>query len=119
MSELIEIRDKLRDFAQLRDWDQFHSPKNLLMALTGEVGELCEQFQWLTDDQASGLKGQNFVDVADEIADVQIYLIRLADKLGVDILSSVEGKMAKNAAKYPAELVRGSARKYTEYEQNN
>lgn len=115
MSEFIELRDFLRQFAREREWDQFHSPKNLLMALTGEVGELCEQFQWLTDDQVQNLTPEQAIDVADEIADVQIYLIRLADKLGVDIKASVTAKMTKNAKKYPADLVRGSAKKYDQY----
>lgn len=115
MSDFIELRDFLRQFASERDWDQFHSPKNLLMALTGEVGELCEQFQWLTDEQVNNLSPEQAVDVADEIADVQIYLIRLADKLNVDIKASVTEKITKNAKKYPAELVRGSAKKYDQY----
>lgn len=116
MSEFNTLRDQLRLFAEERDWDQFHTPKNLLMALTGEVGELCEQFQWLTDAESKTLDGHLREDVADEIADVQIYLIRLADKLDIDIAGAVTEKMAKNAAKYPADQVRGSRKKYTEYQ---
>ena len=116
MSEFKRLRDQLRLFAEAREWDQFHTPKNLLMALTGEVGELCEQFQWLTDAESKNLEEPLLTDVSDEIADVQIYLIRLADKLNIDIAAAVTEKMAKNAEKYPADQVRGSRKKYTEYQ---
>mgnify|MGYP000740062905 CR=1 FL=1 len=115
MQELEVLRDRLREFAQDRDWDQFHSPKNLTMALSVEVAELAEHFQWLTEEQSKILDDTTLAEVTDEIADVQIYLVRLADKLGVDILKSVDAKMKKNEAKYPAEKVRGSAKKSSEY----
>jgi len=115
MNELDEITQRLRQFAKDRDWDQFHSPKNLAMALSVEVAELAEHFQWLTEEQSKTLNDKTLAEVTDEIADVQAYLIRLADKLGVDILKAVEVKIEKNEAKYPADKVRGSAKKYTEY----
>ncbi len=117
MSEFTTLRDKARQFAAARDWDQFHSPKNLTMALSAEVAELTELFQWLTEDQSRQLSPEQHQAAAHEIADVQIYLIRLADKLGIDIPAAVGDKMALNEQRYPAEQVRGSARKYTAYGQ--
>lgn len=105
----------LRTFAAERDWDQFHSPKNLAMALNVEAGELLEHFQWLTQEQSQNLSADKRAQVAEELADIQAYLIRLADKLDIDIRDAVERKMQKNAAKYPADKVRGDARKYDEY----
>lgn len=115
MSDFIRIRDKLRVFAEERDWDQFHTPKNLLMAMTGEVGELCEQLQWMTDQQVLEMEPDRKQEVTDEVADVLIYLIRLADKLEVDLSTAVMEKMEQNARKYPVDQVRGSSKKYTEY----
>lgn len=109
------IARKLRRFAEERDWDQFHSPKNLTMALNVEAGELLEHFQWLTQEQSQNLPPDKQSKVAEEIADIQVYLIRIADKLGIDILESVHAKIKQNEEKYPADKVRGSARKYTEY----
>ncbi len=105
----------LRRFAEERDWDQFHSPKNLAMALNVEAAELLEHFQWLTQEQSQQLPAEKLARVAEEIADIQAYLVRIADKLGVDILDAVALKMRQNAAKYPADKVRGDARKYSEY----
>jgi NTP pyrophosphatase (non-canonical NTP hydrolase) len=116
MSEFSEIRDKARQFALDRDWDQFHSPKNLTMALSSEVAELIELFQWLSEEQSRNLSAEQKQAAAHEIADVQIYLIRLADKLGVDIPGAVSEKMAINEQRYPAEQARGSAKKYTAYQ---
>lgn len=110
------LQSRLRIFAAERDWDQFHAPKNLAMALAVEASELMEHFQWLSGEQSQSLSGEKLEQVADEIADVQIYLARLADKLDVNIAESVERKMRINAHKYPAHRVRGSARKYDEYE---
>ena len=115
MESLIELRDRLRKFADDRDWNQFHSPKNIAMALSVEVAELLEHFQWLTEEQSKQLDAETKAKVADEIADVQNYLVRLADKLDIDILAAAETKFAKNEAKYPADLVRGSSKKYSEY----
>jgi len=109
------ISDLLADFAAERDWQQFHSPKNLAMALSVEVGELLEHFQWLTTEQSGTLDEAAKIAVGKEIADAQIYLIRLADQLGIDIITEVEQKMLENADKYPADVVRGSAKKYSEY----
>jgi dCTP diphosphatase len=113
-SELKELRDSLRLFAAERDWDQFHSPKNLASALTVEAAELLEQFQWLTEAQSRTLSEELRANVADEIADVFLYLIRLADKANVDLMSAARAKMARNAAKYPVDKARGTAKKYTE-----
>ena len=111
------LAERLRKFAEERDWDQFHSPKNLSMALNVEAGELLEHFQWLTEEQSRNLPPEKLQKVEQEIADIQIYLIRLADKLGIDILKAAREKIVHNEAKYPADKVRGSARKYTEYQE--
>ena len=115
MDELQQFKQKLRRFADDRDWNQFHSPKNLAMALSVEAGELLEHFQWLTEAESASITGDKRVAVADEIADVQIYLIRLADKLGIDILDAVKNKYEKNEKKYPLEKARGNRKKYNEY----
>jgi NTP pyrophosphatase (non-canonical NTP hydrolase) len=115
LSSLAELRDRLRRFAQARDWDQFHSPKNLAMALIAEAAELVEHFQWLTEAQSGALPPDKRAAVADELADVLVYLVRLADKLDIDLLQAATAKMASNEAKYPAAAVKGSAKKYTEY----
>jgi NTP pyrophosphatase (non-canonical NTP hydrolase) len=114
MSELFEVRDELRAFAAERDWDQFHSPKNLASALAVEAAELLEPFQWLTEEQSRHLNDQQLAAVRDELADVQIYLIRLADQLEVDLMAAVRDKIIRNAEKYPASRFRGSVRKYSE-----
>ncbi len=114
-SDLLMLRDKLRVFADERDWDQFHTPKNLAMALMVEAAELLEHFQWLTPDQSCDLTEKSRAAVKEELADVLLYLIRIADKLGVDLLDAALLKMEKNALKYPADIVRGSAKKYNEY----
>jgi dCTP diphosphatase len=115
MQDLNQLQAYLRQFAKDRDWDQFHSPKNLSMALSVEVSELLENFQWLTEEQSYTLDQQQRAAVVDEIADVQMYLARLADKLDINIGEAIEQKINKNEAKYPAELVKGSSKKYTEY----
>jgi dCTP diphosphatase len=112
---LRDIAEKLRRFTEERDWDQYHSPKNLAMAMTVEVAELLEHFQWLTEEQSKDLPLEKKARVAEEMADIQIYLIRMADKLGIDILDAVRGKIKQNEKKYPADRVRGDARKYNEY----
>jgi len=113
--ELQALKRRMRDFAERRNWDQFHAPKNLVMALAGEAGELIEHFQWLTEAQSNELDARTLEQVASEIADIQIYLVRLADKLDVSIADAVERKVAENERKYPVDLVYGSSRKYTEY----
>lgn len=115
MTNLDKIKKRLRQFAEDRDWDQFHSPKNLSMALAGEVGELLEQFQWLSEEQSRDLTPEQMLAAEEEIADVFIYLIRLADKLDINLINAAENKIQKNEEKYPAEKVKGSHKKYTEY----
>jgi dCTP diphosphatase len=114
-SDLDSLKEKLRDFAELRDWDQFHSPKNLSMALIAEAAELVEHFQWLTEDESAQLNEDKLEEVRQELADIQIYLIRIADKLGVDLIEAAEQKIKINEEKYPAEKVKGQHKKYTEY----
>ena len=111
-SDLLMLRDKLRAFAEARDWDQFHSPKNLSMALMVEIAELMEHFQWLTEAQSAELPADGKQEVSEELADVLLYLVRLSDKLGVDLREAALRKLEKNAVKYPAAQVRGSAKKY-------
>ncbi|MBT8139176.1 MAG: nucleotide pyrophosphohydrolase [Gammaproteobacteria bacterium] len=115
MKSLEDIRQRAAAFAAERDWQQFQSPKNLAMALSVEVSELLEHFQWLSEAQSRELDAEQLQAVADEIADVQLYLVRLADELGVDILQAVARKAVLNEAKYPADQVRGSAKKYDRY----
>lgn len=105
---------KLSLFAKERDWDQFHSPKNLSMALAVETAEIMEHFQWLTEEQSRNLDNKTLEKVKEEIADTQIYLARLADQLGIDPIAAANDKLIKNADKYPVEKARGSAKKYTE-----
>jgi NTP pyrophosphatase (non-canonical NTP hydrolase) len=114
-SELQRLRTLVRTFVDERDWDQFHTPKNLSAALSVEAAELLEHFQWLHTGDAAELGPDKLVEVRHEMADVLVYLVRLADKLEVDLSSAVEEKMVLNRAKYPAEQVRGDARKYYEY----
>lgn len=110
------LRDRLREFAKERDWDQFHTPKNLSMALIAEAAELVEHFQWVDGEKSHLLEEKTRPCVEEEIADIFIYLVRISDKLGIDLYGAAERKIAINALKYPADRVRGSARKYTEYE---
>ena len=111
MQELIK---KLRKFAKERDWEQFHSPKNLVMALSVEVAEIMEHFQWLTEKQSRNLDQKTLDTVKQEIGDIQIYLARLADQLGIDPLLAAKEKLQKNAEKYPVKKAKGSAKKYTD-----
>ena len=117
---LESLRQKLAAFATARDWDQFHSPRNLALALVGEVGELCEIFQWRGDAGCGpGLPGWTDADkthLGEEMADVLLYLVRMADRCGVDLGAAAEAKLEKNARKYPADRARGSAAKYTAYQ---
>jgi len=113
---LRHLAEQLREFAAERDWEQFHSPKNLAMALSVEVAEIVEHFQWQTQQQSRELEAAKRQEVEQELADALIYLVRLADQLDVDLLEAAERKLALNEAKYPADRVRGSSRKYSEYE---
>lgn len=115
MNNLIELRDALREFAKERDWDQFHSPKNLAMALAGETGELIEKFQWMSEEASQQLSNDLRQHVSDEVADVLIYLVRRADKCDIDLMDAATSKLEKTRIKFPAEKVRGSAKKYSDY----
>ena len=118
MDDQIEmLQAQLRSFAKERDWDRFHNPKNLVMALTAEVGELVELFQWLRPEQADVIMGspRSAARVREELADVFIYLLRLAEITGVDLAEAATEKLALNARKYPADKVRGSALRHDEY----
>jgi len=111
---LPDIQQKLRKFAEDRNWDQFHSPKNLSMALAAEAAELLEIFQWLTEEQSKDIVNSEneIAQVKEEIADVFIYLVRLADKLNIDIEKEVLAKIALNEKKYPVDLSKNNAVKY-------
>jgi dCTP diphosphatase len=116
-SPLIDVKglsEALAAFAAERDWDQYHSPKNLAMALTGEVGELSEIFQWLTEEASKSVatNPDTATAVREELADVTLYLVRLASVLGVDLNEAVTQKLQKNAAKYPVDKAHGSHKKY-------
>jgi len=108
-----EIQTRLAEFAKERDWEQFHSPKNLSMALAGEVGELLEIFQWLTEEQSrkSSLSEDQLAAVTEELADVLIYALRLADRLDINLDDAISKKIKKNALRYTVEASRGSATK--------
>lgn len=109
------LQARLREFARERDWDQFHSPKNLTTALMCEAGELAEVFQWLTPEQSHSVMSDPALAraVREEMADVLLYLLRLADKLNVNLEEAALAKMHVNAAKYPVDVARGSAEKYS------
>lgn len=108
------VQQVLRKFAQDRDWGQFHSPKNLATALAVEAAELLEPFQWLKEEESRRLaeNPSDFARVEEEMADVMIYLLRLADELGIDLERAVEEKIQKNGEKYPVALAKGNAVKY-------
>ena len=114
-SSLEELALLIRAFAKERDWDQFHTPKNLAMGVAIEAAELMEEFHWLTPDESRALSPEKLQAVRLEMADVLVYLVLLADKLGVDLLAAAADKIAINAEKYPADSVRGKASKYDKY----
>jgi dCTP diphosphatase len=114
MSELEKFKLQLRQFAEERDWEQFHSPKNLSMALSVEASEIVEHFQWLTEEQSKNLPNDKLEKVETELADTLIYLIRLADKLEIDLVAAAQSKIEVNEQKYPAGKAKGNAKKYTE-----
>lgn len=111
--DLAQLAARLEQFADERDWAQFHSPKNLVMALTGEVGELNEIFQWMSEaaSKDAGRDAQTARAVQDELADVLLYLVRLSSVLGIDLDAAVQQKLKDNAMRYPADKVRGSSKK--------
>ena len=115
MTDIEKLQRRLQAFADERDWNQFHSPKNLSMALIVEAGELAEHFQWLTQEESFGLADDKREAVGEELADIFVYLVRLADQLDIDLPAAVDRKIALNEKKYPVDVVRGSAKKYNEY----
>ncbi len=120
MTDIIDIaklKQIQQEFSSVRDWDKFHSPKNLVMALTCESSELLELFQWLSeDDSRTAHENPDFKEKAShELADIMLYLIRLADLMHINLNDAVHNKIAHNNKKYPANLVKGSAKKYDEY----
>lgn len=112
---LDNLRARLQKFVDERDWSQFHSPKNLAMAMIVEAAELVEHFQWLTEQQSLEIATDKREQVSHEIADTFVYLLRMADVLGIDLIAAANAKIDLNAQKYPADKVRGSNAKYTEY----
>ena len=114
-SPLPALARRLRQFAVERDWEQFHSPKNLAMALVGEAGELAAEFQWMTEEHSRTPDAAQLARIRAEAADVLNYLVRLADKLGIDLVDAANEKIDENARRYPADKVRGSSKKYNEY----
>ena len=118
---LEDLKLLLRTFSKERDWDKFHTPKNLALALVGEVGELAEIFQW-EEAREAGLpefSAEKRNHLGEELSDVLLYLIRLSDRCGIDLGTAVLKKMEKNRQKYPAELVKGKSSKYTSYTNNS
>jgi NTP pyrophosphatase (non-canonical NTP hydrolase) len=114
-SPLSALARRLREFAGERDWEQFHSPKNLAMALVGEAGELAAEYQWMTEEQSKAPDPVQLARIRAEMADVLNYLVRLSDKLGIDLIAAANEKIEVNAARYPVDKVRGSSKKYNEY----
>lgn len=110
------LRAELQKFVEERDWEQFHSPKNLAMAMIVEAAELVEHFQWLTEEQSRQLSAEKRELVAQEIADTFVYLLRISEVLGIDIIQAARSKLEINAKKYPVEKARGRNDKYTEYQ---
>ena len=110
-----DLRAAIRVFIDQRNWEQFHSPKNLAMALSVEVAEIVEHFQWLTEEQSRNVPPEKLAEIREEIGDVMIYLTELAEKLGIDRVEAAKAKLEINSKKYPASLARGKAAKYTEY----
>jgi NTP pyrophosphatase (non-canonical NTP hydrolase) len=112
---IAQLTEALAEFARERDWGQFHSPKNLAMALSVEAAEIVELFQWTKEEDSLRLTPEKLADLKDEIGDVMIYLTNLANKFDIDPLEAAAGKLEKNRKKYPAALVKGKSAKYTEY----
>jgi dCTP diphosphatase len=114
LTELESLREQMKDFAAARDWDQFHSPKNLAMALSAEAAELLEIFQWLTEDESRALPAEKLAAAREEVADVLLYLVHLSGKLGIDPIAAARAKLVTNASRYPVSKARGSNKKYDE-----
>ena len=109
-----DLKKKIKEFIQARDWEQYHAPKNLAMAMSVEAAEIVEIYQWKENDQA--LNPEEVEELRQEIGDVLVYMLELADKYGIDIIQAAKDKMVLNEKKYPVEKVKGKAWKYTEYE---
>ena len=118
-NQLSPLLEKILDFFRARDWEQFHSPKNLVMVLASEMGELVEPFRWLTEAQSYHLDPKTFEEVSDEIGDLFIVLVYLSHKLGIDPIGASHKKLIKQGKKYPVEASRGKTLKYTHYEATN
>ena len=115
MSDLADLQSKVRAFSEARDWGRYHSPRNLAMAVSVEAGELLELYLWCTDEGPQPAVEERQAKVAEEMADVLICLLNLADRTGVDLAAAVDAKLARNAEKYPVDQVRGRMEKYDEY----
>jgi len=113
-NELDEIRQMIRRFRDERDWMQFHNPKNLACSISIEAAELLEHFQWKTPEESDAITKSKRTEISHEIADVAIYLIELADNLGIDLVQAIKEKISLNDARYPVKRANGSAVKYTE-----
>ncbi|KIH76672.1 NTP pyrophosphatase, house-cleaning of non-canonical NTPs [Geoalkalibacter ferrihydriticus] len=113
---LKELKDRVAVFVRERDWQQFHTPKNLSMSIAIEAAELMEHFQWLSPEASQNPEPEALAEIGEELADIVIYSLSLANTLGLDLARTVEAKMEKNVRKYPAERVKGKAHKYTWYE---
>lgn len=113
--DISDLVQRLKTFAVDRDWEQFHAPKNLVMALSVEASELLEHFQWMTNEESENLSAELKQEVAHEMADVFIYLMRLVERLDIDLAEAVEQKIKINAKKYPVDKAKGRADKYTVY----
>jgi NTP pyrophosphatase (non-canonical NTP hydrolase) len=113
-SFLRQFKEEINLFVDERDWSQFQTPKNLSMALIVEAAELVEHFQWMQPEESDSLSTHKMKKVAEELADIFIYTVRLADRLGIDLEHAARGKLEKNRSKYPVDKVRGHATKYTE-----
>lgn len=114
MNEITGLLERIRVFANERDWSQFHSPKNISMALSVEAAELLEHFQWMTQEQSRNVTSDKKLQITDEIADVFLYLLRICDEMDIDLIAAANRKIDKNAENYPVEKAKGNATKYTE-----
>ena len=113
--DIDSLNERIRKFVEERDWEQYHSPKNLAMAMIVEASELVEIFQWMTEEESHNLEPDKLRRVEEEIADVTVYLMRIADQLNINLYEAIDRKLNLNEKKYPADLVRGQSKKYSEY----
>ena len=119
LTTLQDLKARVAEFVGERDWGQFHTPKNLSMSIAIEAAELMEHFQWMTVEQSRSLPPEALAEIGEELADIVIYSLSLANVLGLDLTQTVTEKMAKNIRKYPADRVRGKSHKYTFYQQQD